>query len=123
MKIISIEKINKQNNLNDNIITHHADTERKMRITIANQLMVDENARLLDSFLVDKGHRNGKEIHNVYSNGIIKIYNNNTKKFVTVLIARANQVTRYYEVCGIIKYMDSNVIDFCIRHKSIGLNH
>ena len=45
---------------------------------------------------VDRGHRNGAEIHVISSTGIITIYNERTKKMVTRLIARPGQIRRYY---------------------------
>lgn len=46
---------------------------------------------------VDRGHKNGSEIHVVTDSGIIEIYNTRTKKHVTDLIARPNQIRRVYE--------------------------
>ena len=52
---------------------------------------------VVDRFIVDKGHRNGAEIHEVYSDSTIKIYNLNTLKLITILFARPAQIKRYYE--------------------------
>lgn len=49
-----------------------------------------------DSIVWDKGHRNGKEIHTITTTGIICIYNFYTRKFITMLIARPQQIKRYY---------------------------
>ena len=49
------------------------------------------------SFIVDRGHKNGPEIHEITSTGIINIYNERTKKLVTKLIARPGQIKRYFE--------------------------
>lgn len=46
-------------------------------------------------FIVDKGHKNGAEIHVITENGIINIYNRHSKKYVTGLIARPGQLQRY----------------------------
>lgn len=45
---------------------------------------------------VDRGHKNGSEIHVVTDSGIIEIYNTRTKKHITDLIARPNQIKRVY---------------------------
>lgn len=48
------------------------------------------------SFTVDKGHKNGPEIHEISDTGIITIYNKRTHKLITKLIARPGQIKRYY---------------------------
>ena len=75
-------------------ITAHA-VKRSRRLQIAERLIIEESARVLKIALVDKGHKNGNEIHIIYNNGIIKVYNERTCKFITVLIARAPQIERY----------------------------
>ena len=74
--------------------TSHA-VNRSHRLQIAEQLIIEESAKVVKIALVDKGHENGNEIHLVYNNGIVKIYNANTRKFITVLIARVPQIVRY----------------------------
>ena len=74
--------------------TSHA-LNRSKRLQVAEQLIFEERAKVLKIAVVDKGHANGEEIHVIYNNGIIKIYNANTRKFVTVLIARVPQIERY----------------------------
>ena len=74
--------------------TMHVVTRSK-RLQIAQQLINKESAKVCKIAIVDKGHKNGKEIHVIYNNGIIKVYNANTHKFITVLIAREAQIERY----------------------------
>lgn len=69
--------------------------DRNTRVNKANQLIHIENATIIASFEIDKGHENGHEVHVVYNNGVIRIYNIRTKKHITDLIAREPQVTRY----------------------------
>lgn len=45
--------------------------------------------------IVDKGHRNGAEIHNITDTGLIIVQNQRTKKVVTVMVARVGQLKRY----------------------------
>ena len=75
-------------------ITAHG-VNRSHRLQIAERLIIEESAKVVKIALVDKGHENGNEIHIVYNNGIVKIYNANTRKFITVLIARVPQIERY----------------------------
>ena len=74
--------------------TSHA-LNRSKRLQIAERLIIEESAKVVKIALVDKGHKNGNEIHLVYNNGVVKIYNQNTRKFITVLIARVPQIERY----------------------------
>lgn len=74
--------------------TSHA-LKRSKRLQIAERLIFEESAKVIKIAIVDKGHANGAEIHIVYNNGVVKIYNEHTRKFITVLIARVPQIERY----------------------------
>ena len=74
--------------------TSHA-VNRSKRLQVAERLIIEESAKVLKIAIVNKGHKNGNEIHIVYNNGVVKIYNEHTRKFITVLIARVPQVERY----------------------------
>ena len=74
--------------------THHA-TERANRDILAARLIQEENGAPIMGAIVDKGHVNGYEIHIIYNNGIVKVYNQATGKYITCLIARLPQITRY----------------------------
>ena len=74
--------------------TSHA-LKRSKRLQVAERLIIEESAKVLKIAVVDKGHKNGNEIHIIYNNGIIKVYNERTCKFITVLIARVPQIERY----------------------------
>lgn len=68
---------------------------RSKRLQIAQRLINEECAKVCKIAIVDRGHKNGKEIHVIYNNGIIKVYNANTHKYITILIAREAQIERY----------------------------
>ena len=68
---------------------------RSKRLQVAQRLIAEESAKVIKIAVVNKGHDNGDEVHVIYNNGIIKVYNANTHKFITVLIARIPQVERY----------------------------
>lgn len=74
--------------------TSHA-VNRSKRLQIAERLIIEESAKVVKIAVVNKGHKNGNEIHLVYNNGVVKIYNEHTRKFITVLIARVPQIERY----------------------------
>lgn len=69
--------------------------KRSKRLQIAQRLINEESAKVVKIALVNKGHKNGNEIHVIYNNGVIKVYNANTHKYITVLIAREAQIERY----------------------------
>ena len=74
--------------------TSHA-VKRSHRLQIAERLIIEESAKVCKIAVVNKGHENGNEIHLVYNNGIVKVYNARTRRFITVLIARVPQIERY----------------------------
>ena len=74
--------------------TSHA-VNRSKRLQIAERLIIEESAKVIKIAVVNKGHENGNEIHVILNNGIIKVYNARTHKFITVLIARVPQIERY----------------------------
>ena len=74
--------------------TSHA-VNRSKRLQVAERLIYEESAKVVKIAVVNKGHENGNEVHLVYNNGVVKVYNENTRKFITVLIARVQQIERY----------------------------
>ena len=74
--------------------TSHA-LNRSKRLQVAERLIIEESAKVLKIAVVNKGHENGNEIHVIFNNGIIKVYNARTRKFITILIARVPQIERY----------------------------
>lgn len=88
------EVIGKTDAIETSKLTLHIN-ERNQRAALVNRLITEEGAVIIDAYIVDKHHKNGKEIHVVYNNGCIKIYNNDTHKYITCLVARLPQITRY----------------------------
>ena len=74
--------------------TSHA-ANRSKRLQVAERLIIEESAKVVKIAIVNKGHKNGNEVHLVYNNGVVKVYNERTRKFITVLIARVPQIERY----------------------------
>lgn len=69
---------------------------------------------------VDRGHKNGTEIHVVTDTAIIKIYNARTHKHVTDLIARPNQIKRVYNAKG--QYAPKWLLDVAYENQNRGFN-
>lgn len=77
--------------------TKHYENQRYKRENFINGL---GDSYIVDGFIVDKGHKNGLEVHSITNNGIIIIHNLISGELITKLIARPNQIKRYYESTG-----------------------
>lgn len=58
------------------------------------------NLKVAKAFIVDDGHINGNEIHVLTFNAEILIFNFKSRKLITALFPRVEQVIRYYEPFG-----------------------
>lgn len=76
------------------MLTEHA---RNMSIERKTKIKEIGIGKTLDRFIWDKGHKNGAEIHTITTTGLIIVQNKRTNNLVTVLIARPQQIRRYYE--------------------------
>lgn len=74
--------------------SYHYNRDRQLRESIINQIGV---GNVIKEVEVDRGHRNGPEIHKITDTGLILIYNKESKKLITKLIARVGQINRYYQ--------------------------
>lgn len=73
--------------------------------------------KIIKAFRVDRHHPNGAEIHTISDTGIITIYNENTKKMITKLIVRPNQLQRYYKgTCPV------GLLNIAKEHQNKGYN-
>lgn len=77
-------------------------------------------------FLVDKGHKDGVELHCVTKRGIIFILNEGkylrgVNSLITVLIGRPNQIKRLYKHCGL--YVSNSIIDLARINQANGENN
>lgn len=77
---------------------------------------------------VDKGHWNGLERHEITENGIIRIFNEATGQHITDLIARPEQILRYYtqpDLYGEHKYPKGiqKVLRLAKEHTELGFNY
>lgn len=81
------------------------------------------DGRVIDSFIVDKGHKDGIERHEITDNAIIIIYNVVSGKLVSKLIARPFQIKRYYKSTGR-RYPKGykRILALAEQHKILGYN-
>lgn len=102
--------------------TLHFNCERKERhMRIVN---VIGSGKQLYSFIVDKGHINGNEIHTIFDNGIIVIRNERTNLLITELIARPGQLRRYWEERNLALPIEIyRIISIAREHQIKGYNH
>lgn len=77
------------------MVSNHYKTNRHSRERFIHKRF-NGDGEIIDSFIVDRGHPKGAEIHSVTDNGIIIVRNANSRKLVTKLIARPNQVKKLY---------------------------
>lgn len=75
------------------IISEHYKKQRSVRNEVIEMIGYGS---ICGVFSVDRGHHNGKEYHIITSTGIIFIENEESRKLVTALIARPQQIRRYY---------------------------
>lgn len=93
----------------------HYMTDRQEREEIIRQIGYGQIIKTVE---VDRGHRNGPEIHKISNTGIITVYNKKTGKMITKLIARPAQIRRYYEN----EPVPQNLLRLAREHQNMGLN-
>ena len=81
------------------MVSKHYANERYKREKLINKYL-NGDGKVIDKFIVDKGHRNGIERHEVTDNGVILIYNNKTNLLVSKLVARPSQIRKLYKTTG-----------------------
>lgn len=104
-------------------MTGHAREDRKARFNLVKSL--DSKPTIDNVFVVDKGHRDGKEIHCVSRKGIIYILNlrkymTGHNSLITVMVARPNQIKRLYNSCNL--FADANILKCAKKHQQLGFN-
>jgi len=83
------------------------------------------SGEIVETFFVDKGHKDGAELHCVSENGVIWVLNerkwlSDRPCLVTVLFGRPNQVERLFDACGL--KCDDVIIERCKENLRSGLN-
>lgn len=99
------------------MISKHYNYKRNKRERFINKY-INGDGNVIDSFVVDKGHKHGVEVHSITDTGLIIITNKNTNKLITKLIARPDQIKRYYMNSG--KSPPKQVLELAEWHRSLG---
>lgn len=94
----------------------HYMTDRQKRETIIEMIGKGTEVKRV---VLDKGHKNGAEIHVISSTGIVTIYNQRTKKLITKLIARPGQIRRYWKN----EEAPEELIQIARQHQKMNYNH
>lgn len=71
-------------------LTAHMKEERRARLEAYN------TGAYLDGFKVDKGHKNGAEVHIIDARGYILIFNEASARLITIESGRPAQIRRYF---------------------------
>ena len=79
------------------------------------------DGNLVDSFVIDRGHKNGWERHDIMDNGIIIISNLRTGKLITKKIARPFQITKLYMTQN--KTPPKWLLDLAQSHQKVHMNY
>ena len=93
----------------------HWRKDRQVRSKIIAQIGLGQ---IVKEVVVDRGHRNGPEVHKITTTGLVIIYNQRTGIMVTVLIARPNQIKRYYAE----NEAPQKIINLAFEHMRAGYN-
>lgn len=101
------------------MVSNHYKNKRYKREKFIDEYL-NGDGKIIDSFIVDKGHEKGLERHCITENGIIIIYNATSNKLVTKLVARPQQVERYYRNSG--REPPEWLLNLCRWHEELGYN-
>ena len=101
------------------MVSNHYKKQRYKRERFINKCC-NGDGKVVDEFVVDKGHRNGLERHCITDTGIIIIYNAASGKLISKLIARPNQIKRYYYDTD--KKPPPSLLRLAEWHESMGYN-
>ena len=105
------------------MISKHYKDKRYSREKLIKKYIHDDG-HIIDGFIVDKGHKDGAEIHSITDNGIIIVHNYETGKLVTKLIGRPQQIMRYYEKVSREPPSEYDRVLYLAKwHESLGYNN
>lgn len=104
-------------------VSNHYKNHRNKRENFIKEYLNDDGL-MVDGFVVDRHHKDGLEIHSITENGIILIHNLKSGKLITKLLAREDQIKRYYKSTGRKPPPDyENILALARWHESLGYNN
>ena len=104
--------------------TRHFVEERMSRESLITDVIGDTN-NVICVNIIDRGHKNGAERFELTDKGIIKVYNVNTNRHITDLIARPTQIYNRMEDAFLSLPMDvrNKIINIAKQHQRLGYNN
>ena len=103
-----------------NIVSKHYRDKRAYREDFI-QEHLGGDGYMVDGFVISRNHPHGDEVHSITNNGVIVIHNLLSGRLCTKLIARPNQIKRYYESSGRelpLEYDD--ILELARQHERLG---
>lgn len=103
------------------MVSKHYETQRNEREKFIEECLGE--GHIIDGFIVDKGHPRGAEVHSITDNGIIIVHNLLSGKLVTKLLARPQQIKRYYQYTGREPPKEyKKILELARQHQILGYN-
>lgn len=104
------------------MVSNHYKNKRHKRENLIDE-RVNGDGYMIDGFIVDRNHPAGAEVHSITINGVIVIHNLISGRLVTKLIARPQQIKRYYEHTNREKPPEyKKVLKLALWHQKLGYN-
>lgn len=100
------------------MVSKHYIKIRNKREKFIRKYITDGN--IIDEFIINKRHKDRKEIHSIIDTGLIIIHNQKSGKLITKLIVRPQQIIRYYN--GINKEPPNQVLILAQWHQDLHYN-
>lgn len=95
------------------MVSRHYSKDRTQR---EEQIKLIGYSKIIKTVEMDRGHKNGPERFCITDTALILIYNARTNKLITKLIARPNQLKRYWED------VPQEIINIARYHQKMGWN-
>ena len=102
------------------MISKHYKSERSKRENFIRNYF-HGNGKVVESFIVDKGHRGGIERHDLTNKGIVIVRNAISNKLITKLIARPGQIKKYYKKTG--RKPPKHLLKLAYKHQNLKYNY